>query len=243
MKPRARVNRFRSHFQSRGSCYPGGVHRAFIGEIKIFSQDSLFVKHFPNQIPVAEIFLASTQQGAESLVCTSGQGWRSRAEPEPTGLSPRGEGQGLSRQLVSRRWAPACSQTPGRRVLLRWPARCQGRGCSPRPRAPALSPGMSPSPPGTPGQVLAFCWKGTISHKHRAGRSVTMTAQDRNKSTVPCLTRRSGSTARPPRRLSTPIPAALSLPATSLEPPQPQDGLCFPKPHPGHLGQGKPTLP
>lgn len=46
-------------------------HHTLIREVKIFSQDTLFVKHFPNWIPVAEIFLARKLQGAESLVRAS----------------------------------------------------------------------------------------------------------------------------------------------------------------------------
>ena len=45
----------------------------------MLSQEILFVKHFPNWIPVAEIFLASQQQGAESL------GYASVANPSNKG--------------------------------------------------------------------------------------------------------------------------------------------------------------
>ena len=78
---------------------------------KTVSQGALFVRHFPHRIPVAEIFLASKQQGAESQVCASsldsrsqgvdGGGWNGLEEEkqEQVALSPHKAGQTPPGQL------------------------------------------------------------------------------------------------------------------------------------------------
>ena len=74
----------------------------------MLSQEILFVKHFPNWIPVAEIFLASQQQGAESLSYASSanpsnEGWKiwlKEEKQELISLTPHEEGQMVARRLV-----------------------------------------------------------------------------------------------------------------------------------------------
>ena len=83
----------------------------------MLSQEILFVKHFPNWIPVAEIFLASQQQGAESLDCASfanpsNKGWKfwlKEEKQELISLTPHEEGQMVARQMVLAAFHPFCS--------------------------------------------------------------------------------------------------------------------------------------
>lgn len=76
--------------------------------MKIVSQDTLFVKHFPNRIPVAEYFGQVNSRGLRAWSVPALQTPGTRVgkpglgveKPELAGLSPHEEGQMLTRQLA-----------------------------------------------------------------------------------------------------------------------------------------------
>ena len=118
IKWRTRINQFRSPFLNHwGASIQRIAHHTLIREIKMLSQEILFVKHFPNWIPVAEIFLASQQQGAESLSYASSanpsnEGWKiwlKEEKQELISLTPHEEGQMVARRLVLAAGHPVCS--------------------------------------------------------------------------------------------------------------------------------------